>query len=336
MSLRPLLFLSTVALAGSIACGSSATTNVTGPSAARCQVALSNASSSSFGPSGGTGQVNVSVERECAWSATAQSPWVAITGGAQGQGDGTISYKVSENADPLTRKAAIVVGDQHMDVAQDAAPCRYSVSAPSSPIPAAGGETVIDVRTHSACGWTAAADASWVTLNPASGRGDATIHVSAAANAGADRSVTLTIASDRVVVRQVPAPAPVPAPLPTPAPSPSPSPAPTPTPSPTPAPSPSPGPGPGPAPSPSPSPAPTPPPAPPPPQTVDISGKIDDVHGSCPSLTFTLRGFVVRTSSATAFQKGPCKDLKDGKDVTVHGELKDKTTVQAISVELKK
>jgi hypothetical protein len=45
---------------------------------------------------------------------------------------------------------------------------------------------------------------------------------------------------------------------------------------------------------------------------------------------------VVRTSSATAFQKGPCKDVKDGKDVTVHGELKDKTTVQAISVELKK
>src|SRR3954463_2247377 len=230
MSLRPLLFLSAVALAGSTACGSSATTNVTGPSAARCQVALSHASSSSFGSSGGTGQVNVSVERECAWSATSQSPWVAITAGAQGQGDGTISYKVSENADPLTRKAAIVVGDQHMDVAQDAAPCRYSISAPSSPIPAAGGETLIDVRTHSACGWTAAADASWVTLNPSSGRGDATIHVSAAANAGRGCRWTWAIASDRVVVRQVPAPAPVPAPLP-PAPAPGPSPAPTPTPS---------------------------------------------------------------------------------------------------------
>jgi hypothetical protein len=70
-------------------------------------------------------------------------------------------------------------------------------------------------------------------------------------------------------------------------------------------------------------------------ETITISGKIDDVSGSCPSVSFELKGFVVRTTSTTAFERGPCRDLRDDKEVTVFGEVKDKT-VNALRIEFRK
>jgi len=49
-----------------------------------------------------------------------------------------------------------------------------------------------------------------------------------------------------------------------------------------------------------------------------------------------LKGYVVRTTSATEFAKGPCKDLRDGKEVAVKGVLADSKTVNASRVEVKK
>jgi hypothetical protein len=50
-------------------------------------------------------------------------------------------------------------------------------------------------------------------------------------------------------------------------------------------------------------------------------------------VTFTLNGYLVKTTSNTTFSRGPCKDLKDGKDVAVHGELQDATTILALTIE---
>lgn len=289
--LRPLPFCLAAALAAS-ACGSAVTTNVTGPTATRCQVALT-AGSTSFTPSGGTGSVTVSVARECPWSSTSQAAWIQITAGAQGQGDGTISYRVSANADPVARKAAILVGDQHADVAQDAAPCRYGVTGPSQPLPGAGGEAIIAMRTHSACAWSAAADAAWITINPTSGNGDADIRVAAPRNPGALRTVNVSIGSDRVAIQQMS--------------------------------------GAGTPPSPSPSPTPSPAPA-----TIDVSGRVNSLQGACPTLTFNLGMYLVRTSNATTFTKGSCKDMEDDQTVKVHGELLDAKTIRALTIEFSK
>ena len=195
-ALRPLLFVAAAAfLAG---CGSSTSTNVTAtsPTATRCQPALSG-SASNFGPAGGTGQITVSVARECEWSAASQAAWLEITSPRAGQGDGTIAYRVTQNPDPLTRKAAITIGNQHMDVAQDAAPCVYSVSGPPDPIAASGGDSLIAVHTHSACTWNASADESWVSVNPRSGKGDAQIHVTAGPNPGGERDAHAAWANPR-------------------------------------------------------------------------------------------------------------------------------------------
>lgn len=313
------------------ACGSSATTNVTnvtGPSQTntRCAITLTNAKPS-FSANGGTGALNVAVARECGWTAAPQVSWIEITSGKDGRGDGTVAYRVRENVDPVTRRGAVAVNDQRADIAQDAAPCRFGVSAPATVLAAAGGQTSIDVRTHSACAWTATADASWVRVSPASGAGNGTVTVTATANPGPERSVTLTIGQDRMLLRQsaaAPAPAPTPAPVPAPEPPPPAPPAPTPPPVPSPTPTP---------PTPSPSPA----PAPPAPQrTIQFGGDVKNLDGSCPSLRFDVEERTVITNDDTNFKKGSCKDVREDHKVDVKGQVQSSGRVLAQEVEIHK
>ena len=315
------------------ACGSSTSTsisNVTGPTTTgRCALSLKN-SSPSFNSGGGSGTVAVTVARECAWTAAAAASWIEITSGKDGQGEGSIAYRVRENADPVARRGAITVNDQRADIAQDAAACRFDVSGAPAAFTADGGQATIEVRTHAACNWSAAADQSWVRVSPTSGSGNGTVTVTASPNPGPERVVPLTIAQDRMVLRQTaPASVPVPAPAPPP-----PSPGPAPTPTPTPAPSPTPAPTPTPAPSPGPSPSPSPPPKP---EKIQLEGDVDEVSGRCPAVVFELKNRIVFTTSDTNFKKGNCEDLRgDDVKVSVDGEVQTNGRVRALIVEIKK
>ena len=301
---RPLLCSVGLAL-GLIACGSSATTNVTGPTAIKCQVTLAN-SSGTYSSGGGSGTVTVSTSRDCAWSASTSGVWLHITRGQSGQGDGTVAYTVDANADPVARQANVVINDQQAHVGQDPAACQYTVVPSTDSLAAAGGQTAIDVRTHDACRWTAADDASWASIAPQSGQGSATLALTAAPNPGPERTVTLTIAADHVVLRQL---------------SPQTAPA-------APAPAPAPNPGPGPSPAPAPSPAPTPSPTPNP--TVTIIGQVDQLAGQCPTISFTLNKKTrVQTTSETDFPGAPCKRISNHDIVTVRGTQQANGTVIA-------
>ena len=302
--------------AGLIACGSSATTNVAGPTAVKCQVTVTSPSGT-IGSNGGSGSVTVSTSRECAWTAAASGNWIHITGSSSGQGDGTVAFTVDANSDPVVRRGDVDVNGQQAQIAQDAAPCKYDASPAADALAAAGGQTPVQLATHDGCHWTAAADASWVTITPQSGQGPATLALIAAPNAGPERSVTLTIGNDTVVLRQLSAAPTPPAPSPTPAPNPGPAPSPTP--------------GPGPGPSPAPQPPPAPPPAPGP--TIEFTGRVDQLKGSCPVISFTVdKTHSVQTTSATDFQGGPCKDIKNRDTVTVQGSQQADGVVIAATV----
>ena len=311
-------------------CGSSATTNpnVTGPSSTpgRCGITITN-TTSSFSATGGTGTVSVGAARECAWTASAQSSWIEITAGKDGQGEGKIAYRVGANADPVTRRGVLSINEQRAEISQGAAPCRFEVSQPTGVLAATGGQTTIGVQTHAACSWSAAADVSWVQVSPATATGSGTVTVTAAPNSGPERTVTLTVAQDRMVLQQgAPAPVPPPAPAPgppppTPSPTPSPTPAPTPTPIPEPPPSPIPGPEPVPEPPPAPEPPPPPPPPPPQGQTVEFDGDVDSIDGFCPFLLLEVKHRTVITNTDTDFQRGTCEDVSRNRKVTVTGIL---------------
>ena len=301
---QALLFaLAACAAAVLYGCGSSGVTSVAGPTATRCQASITN-SSPSFAAAGGTGTLAISVSRECAWTASTDASWIAITAGASGQGDGTVNYRVAANGDATTRRATIAVGDQGADIGQAAAACAFRISSPSNDLSATGDRAVLDVRTQNACAWQARTDAAWASVEPDAGTGEGQITVIVAANAGTARAVTIAIADTQVSLRQSSMPA---------------------------------------NPSPPPAPAPPPPPPPPPapvPVPVDVSGKVEAAGGACPNLQFTVKGYLVKTSAATSFAGGPCKDVKNDKQVDVRGTTPDAATkivtATAVTLEGKK
>jgi hypothetical protein len=75
-----------------------------------------------------------------------------------------------------------------------------------------------------------------------------------------------------------------------------------------------------------------PPTPPPPPQTTQLSGTLSGLSGSCPAVSFTVGGKAVTTTSATAFVGNACKDLKNGKGVTVTGTVQVNGSVIATTV----
>ena len=300
------------------ACGdSSSATNVTGPSDARCQVSVAN-STPSFGPAGGTGTIAVTVARECSWSVAAQSPWLAITSGGSGQGDGTVAYRVTENVDPVARQGSLSVEGRQVSIAQQAAPCRFDLSANTGEaLPAEGGQLMVDLRTHGACDWTAASEVAWAAVEPQSGRGPTGVRVAVLPNPGAERRVDVVVAGHRVstIQRAQGITTPPPAPVPPPGPGPTP-PAPTP-------------------PTPPPPQPPPPPPGPTPERKIDLDGRVQSLAGGCPVISFRVGGRTVLTTPETKFKGGSCDNLRNGTEVDVKGMLMSDGTVVAGEVKRK-
>ena len=312
------------------ACGSSATTSssVTAPSEVRCEAAVSS-SSVSFGPDGGTGTISIAVARECAWRATSPVGWITFTTAVEGQGDGSVGYRVGENRDPVTRQTQLSVAERQLALSQAGAPCTYVLSGVPATIAAEGGQTVIDIETHAVCEWTAASQSSWASVSPGSGRGSGHVNVLVSANGTAARGIQLTIAGQRVEMtqREAAPPPPVPVPQP-PAPSPTPPapPAPTPVPSP-PAP-----------PAPTPPTPPTPPPTGPTPvRSIELDGEARDVAGTCPNKTFSLENRTVYTSAQTTYERGACSNLVNRVDIDfVRGMLMSDGRVRADRIRFEK
>ncbi len=80
-----------------------------------CSYSL-NPSSRSFSTSGGTGSVSVAAGSGCAWTAVSNVPWITITSGASGNGNGTVNFTVA--ATSTSRNGTITIGGQTFTVTQ--------------------------------------------------------------------------------------------------------------------------------------------------------------------------------------------------------------------------
>src|SRR5829696_2858243 len=88
-------------LVGAAACTSS-TSTVTSPTSARCPVELA-ASPATLDASGGTGQIAITVNRECTWDARSESAWITLTAGGSGQREANLGYTVAGNTQVVAR-----------------------------------------------------------------------------------------------------------------------------------------------------------------------------------------------------------------------------------------
>ena len=108
----------------------------------------------SFASAGGNGMLSVTVSpgASCSWTAAASMPFIQITGGASGSGNGTVSYRVTPNLLTTHRHGLITIAGWIVDIFQGAAGM-----APTSPFDL-NGDGVGDLLLHhstdgSIAGW---------------------------------------------------------------------------------------------------------------------------------------------------------------------------------------
>jgi hypothetical protein len=166
-----------------------------------CSIALGSASQAA--PAGGmAGSVTVIASTGCTWTAASNASWVTL-GAAGGDGQGAVNFTVAPNLGGTPRAAALTIGGQTFTITQAAYLCVYSLSASGQAFGDAGGPGTVAVTAGDGCAWSAASNASWVTVGTASGGGSGAVSFLVAANGGASaRSATLTIAGRAFTVTQ--------------------------------------------------------------------------------------------------------------------------------------
>ena len=136
------------------------------------------------------GTFAVTAPGDCSWTAASNAPWLTVTGGSPGIGNGTIAFLAAANSATTTRVGMIAVGDKTFTVRQGsvAVQCEYSVT-PVDFSPCMPASTVIATVTAPAgCTWTVTPNASWLTIpSGSSGSGSATININFTDNYDAPR-----------------------------------------------------------------------------------------------------------------------------------------------------
>jgi len=139
----------------------------------------------------------------CAWTAVRNVPWITITSGGSGAGNGSVAYSVTANTGTLSRTGTISIAGKTFTVTQPATSCAF-ITPRSQAFAAAGGSGVVTVTASAGCSWTASSGAAWVVISSgAAGTGSGTVSYNVAANTGSlARSATMTIAGKSFTVTE--------------------------------------------------------------------------------------------------------------------------------------
>jgi hypothetical protein len=170
-----------------------------------CSFALTPAGTSAPA-AGSTGTFAVAVLSGCTWTATSSAPWLTVTSGGSGSGNGTVGYSVAVNTITNSRTGTITVGGQAFTVtqAEAGAPCTFGVSPTTQTIGGAGGAGTVTITTAGGCAWTATTSTPWLTINgTGTGSGSGTVDYTVAANPDpVVRSGTIAVGGQIVTVSQ--------------------------------------------------------------------------------------------------------------------------------------
>jgi hypothetical protein len=162
--------------------------------------------SQSIAAVGGVGNpIAVAAAGNCSWSAVSGSPWITVTSGALGTGNGSVTFTAGQNTGPA-RNGTIAIARQTFNLMQ-ASGCVYNINPPTSQtVPQAGGNFTVAVTTTAGCTWTATVNSNpnWIRITSgASGSGNGTVAYTVdQRTSGGPRSATLTIAGRTFTVNQ--------------------------------------------------------------------------------------------------------------------------------------
>ena len=169
-----------------------------------------NPASVTVGSNASSGTLNVSAQPGCPWTASSNAPWLTITAGGSGNGNGAISYSVASNPGTGRRTGIVTVqgqgaSAQTLTVDQDGVPCSYGLSPTTENVPAAGASRTVAMTAQGGCAWTATPSASWITITAGgSGSGNGTISYTVAPNASTTgRTGTIAAGGQLLTITQV-------------------------------------------------------------------------------------------------------------------------------------
>ncbi len=146
--------------------------------------------------------VQITATSGCTWTTATTASWITVASGASGSGNGTVSYAVATNPATAARSGAITIAGLTLTVNQAAAPFAVSSTAATVPSGASTG-TIAVTATSPTATWTAVSNASWIAITSgASGKGNQNVGYSIAANTGAGRTGTITVAGIVVTFSQ--------------------------------------------------------------------------------------------------------------------------------------
>jgi hypothetical protein len=83
----------------------------------QCGYSISPTARTNVASSGGTGSVSVTCGSACPRTASSNASWISVTGGNNGNGNGTINYSVTANSGSA-RNGTITIGNQTFSVSQ--------------------------------------------------------------------------------------------------------------------------------------------------------------------------------------------------------------------------
>ncbi len=159
----------------------------------------------------GSGSVALTIEPNCAWTATSQSGFLTITSATSGTGNATVTFSAAANTTGSTRQGTLRISGATYTVTQNANSNTVAVSPATlyfagtntsgtlSPLTPAQA-VVVTAAGSGSIPWTASASASWLQVSPTSGTGSGVFTVSIV-NPGnvlagvSDATATITIAS---------------------------------------------------------------------------------------------------------------------------------------------
>ena len=111
---------------------------------------------------------------------------------------------VAANTTINSRTGSLTVAGQTFSVTQAGVSCSYSISPASSSVGSSAASGTVSVTAVSGCSWTAASNASWITVTSgSSGSGNGTVGYTVTANgSSSSRTASLTIAGKTLTVTQ--------------------------------------------------------------------------------------------------------------------------------------
>jgi hypothetical protein len=155
------------------------------------------------GYSGGGNFVSVNTSAACSWTVVNPNPWINISSGGSGTGNGSIIYSVPANPSGLARSGVLTIVDQNVTINQLGAPCAYSISTNKQSYGFGAVTGLVNVTATPDCNWSVSNTNPWISLlTVPGGTGSGQVTYALGVNAGLARTGIVMIADELLTVTQ--------------------------------------------------------------------------------------------------------------------------------------